>query len=112
MGHQYVWEGQATPLEYKYGEFIAQVKDRNERMQLVNQIIGDKTDPTKHKESEVFQHFIPNSKFIDAYNEREIKNISKQAKEEYFKTYNEAGKAYANVCNQEEFKKIHDPLSK
>lgn len=111
MVHQYVWEGQETPLEHKYGEFIAQVKDRNERMQLVNKIVSENKPELSSKNVDLFQSFKPNAKFIDSYNKRTLLERKATEKEEYLKSFNENGKALANVYNQSEFQQIHDPLS-
>jgi len=108
MVHQYDYRDRQSGLSRKYSDVIENEPDVNKKIAIQNEILGKQNKsvvPTTNPLS-----LNPNQKFIEEYEKQAILKREKQAKALAKENFNEKGEKYATIWNNEDFRKIHDPL--
>ncbi len=108
MVHQYDHRDRQSGLSRKYTEYIENEPDVNKKIAIQSEILGIQNKPVVPTENP--KSLKPNQKFIEEYEKRAIEKREKQAKALLKETYNEKGEKYAAIWNNEDFRKIHDPI--
>jgi hypothetical protein len=95
-----------TPLEKRYLPMTESVEPA-EKFKIADNLGKDKPH-TSIQSSSMFQ---PHQGFIEAYNERAIKEKKQELKKHSQTIYNEDGQRFGRVWDYQGFKSVHDPLS-
>lgn len=108
MVHQYDHRDRQSGMSRKYTEYIENEPDVNKKLAIQSEILGiqNKTVvPTANPLS-----LNPNQRFVEEFEKQAILKREKQAKALVKESFNEKGEKYASIWNNEDFRKIHDPI--
>lgn len=108
MVHQYDHRDRQSGLSRKYTEYIENEPDVNKKIAIQTEILGIKNQSVVPTENPL--SLKPNQKFIEEYEKQAILKREKQAKALVRESLNEKGEKYAAIWNNEDFRKIHDPI--
>jgi len=108
MVHQYDHRDRQSGLSRKYTEYIENEPDVNKKLEIQSEILGRKNKTIVPTENSMVLN--PNQKFVEEYEKQAILKREKQAKALVKESFNEKGEKYAAVWNNEDFRKIHDPI--
>jgi hypothetical protein len=110
MVHQYDYRDNQSGLSRKYTDFIQNEPDINKKLSIQSEILGRQNKSVVPNENSLVLN--PNQKFIEEYEKQAIQKREKQAKALVKESFNEKGEKYAAMWNNEDFRKVHDPLGK
>lgn len=110
MVHQYDHRDRQSGLSRKYTEQIENEPDVIKKLEIQNEILGHQNKSVNPTVNSLALN--PNQKFIEEYEKQAIQKREKQAKALVKESFNEKGEKYALIWNNEEFRKIHDPIGK
>jgi hypothetical protein len=110
MVHQYDYREKESAFSKRYGEVIENVTDPILRAAIQNELLG--INNTSVVPSKNILSLNPNQSFIQEYEKQAIQKREKQAKAIARESFNEKGEKYASIWNNEDFRKIHDPIGK
>ena len=108
MVHQYDHREKQSSFAQKYNESMEEAKDPIKQSNIQNELLGNKNISVHPGTNKLFLN--PNPKFIEEYEKQQIKKREAEAKASNFEQFNEKGEKYSSIWNNEDFKKIHDPL--
>lgn len=108
MAHQYDYRDTQSGFSRKYTEYIEDETDLNKKIAIQNEILGVKNKPLVPTQNPLALN--PNQKFIEEYEKQAIQKRERQVKASAKENFNEKGEKFAAIWNNEDFKKIHDPI--
>jgi len=100
-----------TPFEQRYLPLIAKETDPNKRAEM-SQKIAKVSHEAHEVRMTVRDTMDPHQGFIDAYNQRAVKQNRDELRRRSQQLYNEDGKRFGRNWDYEGYRQIHDPLSK
>ncbi len=95
-----------TPLEKRYLPLVDGY-DPAERFRIADTLTKEEKKP-RQKESDFLA---PHKGFVEAYNERAVKEKKTELRAQSQFLYNEDGQRFGRVWDHQGFKNVHDPLS-
>jgi hypothetical protein len=110
MVHQYDHRDRQSGLSRKYTEYIENEPDVNKKLAIQNEILGHQNKSVVPTVNPLALN--PNQKFVEEFEKQAILKREKQAKALAKESFNEKGEKYSVIWNNEDFRKIHDPIGK
>jgi len=110
MVHQYDHREKQSSFNKQYLETMEVTKNPVEQARIQNELLGHNNISVLPNKNNLALN--PNTKFVEEYEKRQIKKREEEAKRANFEEFNEKGEKYASIWNNQDFRKIHDPLGK
>ena len=110
MVHQHDHRERQSEFAKKYHQAMEDSKDPVKQARIQNELLGHNNITIHPGQNNLALN--PNPKFLEEYEKRQIKKREEHAKKENFEQINEKGEKYASIWNNQDFRKIHDPLGK
>ena len=108
MGFQYDHRERQSGISKKYTEVIENETDANKRMAIQNEILGIQNKSVIPSQNPLL--LTPNKKFIEEYEKRTILQRKADERSLFKENFNEKGEKYSMIWNNEDFRKVHDPI--